>query len=315
VRVLGVAIVSAVVVLGPSPGSAADPGLRFAWPEHGDAQVELTDERSVGDESRSVVLSMRLHVAPDASTDRLVVRLSGVRVVSVDGAPAAAADPARIALAVARVLKRVTPVIVVGRDGRFVESRELDRVAEEVLTAAGFPELPPELHALAESVSELVNTVAVEDWSEWVGSWVGENVAPGEWTQADRDMELDGSRVTVHTMRRGLEPGELPGRTRLQASAVYPSSCVRNYTSGFLIDLAREAKELGDDDPVASERFLERARYSPVRETLTVELESATMRPITSERVRTFSASHGRHTVEGRERRVHRFAWAASPGR
>jgi hypothetical protein len=91
---------------------------------------------------------------------------------------------------------------------------------------------------------------------------------------------------------------------------VFPSESVRRYTSGFLIDMAREAKELGDDDPVASARFLERAQFSPVTETLTADLETATMRPLLVERTRTFSAVARGHWVVGSERRAHRFTWS-----
>jgi hypothetical protein len=122
-------------------------------------------------------------------------------------------------------------------------------------------------------------------------------------------MRLNDQQVPVVLTRRGLAPSAPEALTRLEASAVYPSEAVRLYTRGFLIDLAREAKELGDDDPVASQRFIEKARYSPLTVTLTAELESATMRPLFAERTRTFSAVHGRHKVEGRERRTHRFTW------
>ena len=46
-------------------------------------------------------------------------------------------------------------------------------------------------------------------------------------------------------------------------------------------------------------------------EALTVEMETATMRPRFAERTRTFAAVHGKHKVEGRERRTHRFTWVA----
>ena len=48
---------------------------------------------------------------------------------------------------------------------------------------------------------------------------------------------------------------------------------------------------------------------SPMTTTLTAEPEAATMRPVFAERTRTFSAVKGKHKVEGRERRTHRFTW------
>ena len=80
--------------------------------------------------------------------------------------------------------------------------------------------------------------------------------------------------------------------------------------------MAREAKELDDFHPDLSLKFLQSATYSPMTQTLAVKLETATMRPVFTERLRTFSASKGRHKVEGRERRAHRFTWipeGASP--
>lgn len=122
-------------------------------------------------------------------------------------------------------------------------------------------------------------------------------------------MDLNGASVPLRMKCRGLQPVEPGGHTRLEAQAVYPSESVRHYTAGFLTDLAREAKELDDFHPDLSLRFLQSATYSPMTQTLTVELETATMRPVFAERLRTFSASKGRHKVEGRERRAHRFTW------
>ena len=260
-------------------GTVLVAALRFAWPEHSEAQVELTDERSVGDESRTIVMTMRLCVEPDVGTDRVVVRLSDARIKSIDGSSPGDTDPAHTLLAVGRVMKNLTPTMVISHDGRYLETRDLDRLVHDVLTAAGLPSLPVGSDAFA----SLLSDVAAEDWSTWVEAWLG----------------------------KGQESNDLRARTRLTASAVDSSDAVRMYTKGFLIDLAREAKELGDNDPVASERFLEKADYSPMTTTLTAELETATMCPVFAERTRTFSAVKGKHNVEGRERRTHRFTWAA----
>jgi hypothetical protein len=102
--------------------------------------------------------------------------------------------------------------------------------------------------------------------------------------------------------------GDTWGRARLDASTIHSSESVKDYTAGFLIDMAREAEELGDD-PVASRTFLAHARYSPVTETFRVELDPATMRPFLAEHARSFHAVNGKHRVEGLERRTHRFTW------
>lgn len=281
--------------------------LNFAWPAHAEARVELTDERSVGDERRTVVMTMRLRVEPDGQSDRLVVRLSDAKLVSLDGVSPGDTDPAHTLAAVGRVMKCITPTMVVGHDGRYLETRDLDALARGVLGAVGLPSLP----AGSEAFSQLLSDEAAEDWSTWVGSWLGNQPAAGEWTETERDMQLRGATVPVRLTRRGLTPSAPDGRTRLEASAVYPSESVRQYTRGFLIDMAREARELGDDDPVASVRFLENAQYSPLTTTLTVELETATMRPLFAERTRSFAAAKGKHKVEGREKRTHRFTWVA----
>ena len=259
-------------------GAQNDPAtLRFAWPAHGVARVEITDERSIGTESRTVVLTMRLRVEPDGESDRLLVSLSDAKLVSIDGQTASNADPAHTLLAVGRVMRSVTPTMVVARDGRFRGTRDSARMTQEVLSAAGFPAIPPGFSAFERFLTD----VAAEDWGGWVEDWIGQPFVP-------------------------VEPG---GRAHLEAFAVYPSSAVRSYTSGFLIDLAREAKELGTANPEVSLRFLERAEYSPMKESRSLDVESATMRPLLAERVRTFSATKGRHTVDGRERRTHRFEW------
>lgn len=286
--------------------AVAAAALRFAWPESGDALVELTDERTVGDASRTIVLTMNLHVEPDAGgSDRLIVRLSDAKLVSIDGKSAGEADQAHTLLAVGRVMKCLTPTLVISREGRFVETRDADKLLLSVLHAAGFPDLPPG----GDAFKRLLNDVAAEDWSSWVEAWIGNGLKPGESVDIEHDMDLRGSRVPVRIKKRGLAPSAPDGRSRLQATAVYPSDAVQNYTAGFLVDLAREAKELDDYHPDLSLRFLQSAEYGPMTQTLTVELETATMRPLFAERVRTFQASKGRHKVEGRERRTHRFTW------
>jgi hypothetical protein len=288
-------------------GAVIVAALRFAWPAHAEARVELTDERIVGHESRTIVMTMRLRVEPDPGTDRYVVRLSDAKLVSVDGAAPGDIDPAHTLLAVSRVMKRITPTMVIGRDGRYLDTRDVDRMTQEVLAAAGLPSPPVGVDAF----SQLLSDVAAEDWSAWVGAWVGNQLAAGESTESERTMQLGGAMVPVRLTRRGLTPSVPDGQTRLEATAVYPSESVRSYTKGFLIDMAREAKELGDNDPVASQRFLDKARYSPLTETLTAELETATMRPLFADRTRSFSAVKGKHKVEGREKRTHRFTWVA----
>ena len=280
--------------------------LRFAWPPGAAAQVELTDERSVGDDRRTIVMTMKLQVEPDAGTDRVVVRLSDARLVSVDGSAPGDIDPGDTLLAVGRVMKCITPTMVVGRDGRYLGTRDLDQLARAVLAAAGLPPLPMG----GEAFSQLLGDVAAEDWSTWVGAWLGSTLEPGEGEDSERNMQLGGATVPVRLSRRGLTPSEANGRTRLEASAVYPSDAVRKSTQGLLIDMARDAKELGDS-PEISMRFIETAKFSPLTVTLTTELETSTMRPLVAERLRTFSAVKGRHKVEGRERRVHRFTWSA----
>ena len=244
--------------------------LRFGWPEHGDAIVELTDERTVGDTSRTIVLTMRLHVEPDTAADRLVVRLGEAKLVSLDGASASDADPQHTLLAVGRVMKCLTPTMVVGRDGAFLETRDADRMLLNVLQAAGFPAPPPVL----DSFKHLLNDVAAEDWSAWVGAWIGNELAPGESNHVEREMDLRGTRVPLRVTRRGLRPTAPHGHTRIEAQAVYPSEAVQHYTAGFLVDLAREAKELDDFHPDLSLRFLRSATYGPMTQTLTVEVET-----------------------------------------
>lgn len=303
-RALVAAVLGLSLVVSARAGETED-FLRFAWPERGEALMELTDERIVGDYRRSIVMSMRLHVEPDLASDRLVLRFWDTRLVSVDDEPIASADPTSVTFVVGRVLSHATPTMIVSRDGRYLESRDLDRVTREVLAAAGFPALPPGLDAFA----GLVDDAAADDWTAWVGAWLGKRLQAGESTQSQASWKLDDAVVPVQVTRRGLPSGDAPARTRLEASAVYPSAAVRWYTSGFLIDMAREAKELGDDDPLSSRRFLERAVFSPLTETLTIELETASLRPIAAERLRTFSAVARGHRVHGTERRAHRFTW------
>jgi hypothetical protein len=279
--------------------------LRFAWPAHAAAAIQLTDERSVGKENRTVVMTMRLRVAPNAATGRLVLFLSDARLLSIDGATPGETDPSQVLLNVGRVMKAVTPTLVVGPDGRFVEVRDLDRLVRDVMSAVGFPAAPP-----GAAFGDILSDAAKEDWGTWVGAWLGDRLAPGETAPSERTMEIDGATVSVRTTRRGLTPSVPTGRRRLEATAVYPSSAVQQSTRGLLIDSARETRELGGD-PVATQEFLDGATYSPVTETLTVELDAATMQPFFAEKTRTFSAVNGKHRVDGRERRSHRFVWVA----
>jgi hypothetical protein len=304
-RVLGSMTVTALLACGPVWSDNATPLLRFAWPPGGEAQVELTDERTVGEVSRKIVMTMRLRVEPDGASDRLIVRLSDARLISVDGSTPGDLDPAHTLLAAGSVMKRVTPTMVISREGRYLETRDLDRLVHEVLEAAGFPGPPPGFDAF----SHLLDDVAAEDWITWTGAWLGQRLRPGDTLETERELPFDGARIPVRITRRGLTPKASEGYTRLEASTAYPSESVRHYTAGFLIDMAREAKELGDKDPVASMRFLESAQYGPLTQTLTVELETATMRPAFAERTRTFSAVKGKHRVDGRERRTHKFTW------
>jgi hypothetical protein len=282
--------------------------LRFAWPAPAEARVELTDERTVGDESRTIVMTMRLRVEPEAATGHVVVRFSDAKLISIDGGSPGDTDPAPTLRDVGRLMTRATPTMVVDQGGRYLETRDLDKLTRDVLSAAGFPTMPMG----DETFSRVLNDVAAQDWNAWVGAWIGNELAVGESAEAERNMRLGGGSVPVHLTRRGLTPSVSEGRTRLDATAIYPSEAVRKYTQGFLIDMARESQELGDDDPVASVRFAESARYSPLTDTLTVELETATMRPLFAERTRSFSAMKGKHVVEGRERRTHRFTWVAN---
>jgi hypothetical protein len=286
-------------------GAVFAAALQFAWPAPAEAQVELTDERRIGDERRTIVMTMRLRVEPDVFTDRVAVRMYDARIQSIDGAIPGDADAAHTLLAVSRVMKNLTPAMLVGPDGRFVGTRELDRLSRDVLTAVGLPALPVGAGTFASFLSDM----AAEDWGTWVGAWLGESLAPGESREDERELDLAGARVPVRTAYRGLTPAAPAGHTRLEASAVYPAEAVRQYTQGFLIDLATEARELRPNDPVASLRFLDRAQYSPMTTTLTVELETATMRPLFAERMRTFSAEKGKLKVAGCERRTHRVTW------
>ena len=290
----------AAAALGLSGAGAGDPELRFGWKAGDSAVVELTDERRVGDTTRSSVTAMRMTVLPDGAGDQLVLRFSDPRAV--------AGDAAGLDGAVARVLARATPSFAVTAAGDFLEGRDLDATVREVVQASGFPVMPPALGPFRDLISDL----ASEDWYAWVGLWRGPRLAPGESIQNETRMSFHGRPVRVTLTRRGLDPPDDPSRVRLEALAVYPTDAVQTYTRGLLIDLAVEAKELGDD-PEASERFISRATFGPVTERLTVELEAATMRPIVVERDRSFWAVAGRHRVEGRERRVHRFEWSSAP--
>jgi hypothetical protein len=277
-RVAGVLVIAVALTFAPARAATETAPLRFAWPMHGEAVVELTDERSVGDERRTIVMTMRLHVQPDGDTGRLVVRLGGAKLVSIDGATPGETDPAHALLTMGRVMKAFAPAMIIGADGRYLGLANAGTVMGDVLSAAGFPAPPPGLDAFA----SVFDDIAREDWNVWVGAWLGASPAAGDtW-----------------------------GRARLDASTIHSSESVKGYTAGFLIDMARESEELGED-PVASRKFLAKARYSPMTEAFSVELDPKTMRPFLAERTRSFYAVNGKHRVEGRERRTHRFTWAA----
>jgi hypothetical protein len=281
--------------------------LRFAWPAEAEARVELTDVREIGDESRAIVMTMRLRVAPDAATGHVVARLSDPQLVSINGKSAGTPDPTPTLLDTAGMMACITPTMVVDRDGRYLETQELERMTRDIWGVAGLP-VPP---GAAESFGRLLSDVAAEDWNAWVGAWIGNALAVGESAETERTMSLRGGARRVRLTQRALAPSSPDGRTKLEASAVYASEVVRLSTRGSLIDLAREAKILKGNDPAASERFLEEARYSPLTDTLNVELETATMRPLVAQRARTYAAAHGKLKVEGRETRTHRFTWVA----
>lgn len=278
--------------------------LRFAWPIPSSARVEITDERRLGDERRSTVLELTLTAARDGDSDRTVVRFRDARITRIDGAPADRADPSSVAAAVARVMKRAIPTMVIDRDGSYLESRDLDRVAQELFEAAGVP-LP---FLARDATRALLTDAAAMDWNAWVGAWLGVQLAQGDWVSQTGETEIDGERVPVKVTRRGLGAGSQPATTRYSLDLLYPSDAVRHYTSGFLVDMARGAGELAEDH-VANLRFLEGAVFSPLSETITIELETKTMRPLSVERMRSFQANAGRHQVQGRERRAHRFVW------
>jgi hypothetical protein len=285
---------------------AGDPHrpLRFAWPERAAAIVELTTERRVGDVALSVVVRSRLDVTPEAPPGYRLLRFSDPAIVAIDGVPFEKALPDTEASDVARVVRALTPSFVVDEAGRYLEARDTDRLIREVLAALELPELPFGMSAFAGLVTE----VAPRDWQAWVELWIGDALMPGEWTRLDRVMPFDGALAPVKLVRKGVAPLGGAGRTRLVLEAEYPSYAVRTYTTGLLLDLAVEAERLGDDVRV-NQAWIEKAAFSPVEETITAELETATLRPIQVERVHTFFAENDGFRVEGRERRVHRFEW------
>ena len=267
--------------------------LRFGWVAGSAAVVELTSERRIGSLRQSTVVRMRLRVLPDTPAGGLVVELSHPEILAAEGTP----------LDAARVLGRITPSFAVDASGRFAGDREADRMVREVLAAAGFPAPPMG----AEAFADLVRQVAPSDWQAWVELWIGDAMIPGEWTRTDRVALFEGAIVPAKRIRRRLEPSGSGGSSHL-LEVEYPSEGVRHYTVGVLLDLAVEAKRLGDD--VRSNRnWIRGARFSPVTETITAELEDATMRPRVVTRERSFFAENDGFRVEGRERRVHRFSW------
>ena len=285
---------------------AADPHvpLRFAWPERASAIVELSTERRVGDIALSVVVRSRLDVTPEAPPGHRLLRFHDPAIVSIDGVPFAKARPDTEASDVARVVRSMTPSFVVDDAGRYLEARESDRMIREVLAVLGRPGLPFGMSAF----SGLVGEVAPRDWQAWVELWIGDAQLPGEWTRLDRVMPFDGALAPVKLVRKAVPPLGGAGRTRLVLEAEYPSDAVRTYTTGVLIDLAVEAERLGDDVR-ANRKWIEKAAFSPVEEAITVELETATLRPLYVERVRSFFAENDGFRVEGTERRLHRFEW------
>lgn len=285
---------------------AADPHapLRFAWPERAAASVELSTERRVGDVSLSIVVRTRLDVAPEPPPAHRLLRFSNPTIVSIDGVPFGETRKDTEAFDVARVLKAKAPSFTVDATGRYLEARDAERMVREVLAAAGLPLPPFGMNAFA----DLVSGLATSDWQAWVELWIGDALVPGEWTRLDRVMPFDGALAPVKLVRKGLPPLGGEGRTRLVLEAEYPSDAVRTYTTGVLIDLAVEAERLGDDVR-ANRKWIEKAAFSPVEEAITVELETATLRPLHVERVRSFFAENEGFRVEGTERRVHRFEW------
>ncbi len=300
---LFIAMLAQVAVTVEPP--ATEP-LRFAWPVPSSATVDLLVERRVGSTFRSIEVRMRLDALPE-SEGRTLVRLHDPRILTIDGVPFARARKDTESYDVARILRAITPSFVVGDGGEYLEDREIGRVVRAVLAEAGFEGRPLAMEAF----EELVSRVGPSDWHAWTELWLGSTLAPGDGVRTREIVVFEGDLVPVTIVRKALEPGGA-GRMRLETTAEFPSEAVRSYCVGFLLDLAVAADELGDD-VVANRRFANEARFSPVIETVAASLEPKTLRPLEVDRTRSFWAVGGKHTVEGRERRRHRFEWDERP--
>lgn len=302
----GAAVFLALSVVGsPAPRSEdARLPLRFAWPAGSAATVELKTERSIGGTSRSLVLRQRLHVEAAGESGDLLIRATRPRIVAINGAPYASSRRDPVGRDVARVMARILPSFTVSADGEFLDHRDTERTVRAVMEEVGLPFLPFGLSAF----EEMVKGVARSDWQAWVELWRGDLLLPGEWTRSDRVVDFEGVPVAVKLIRRGLEPIGGAAHSRFQIEVEYPSPAVRSYTTGFLIDLALDAEELADD-VLENREWVDEARFSPVTEIITIEMETATMRPLVVDRARSFFAVHGDHRVDGRERRTQRFQW------
>ena len=254
---------------------AANP-LRFAWPVPATARVEISDERALGDRRRSIVLAATLRADRDGESDQMLLRFEGARLVSIDDVAADRADAGSIARAVAEVMKHALPTMVIARDGSYVESRDLDRVIKEIFESAGVP-FPFEIR---DAMQELLTDVAAQEWNSWVTAWVGLRLAPGDWTRESRDVEVAGVTLPAVVTWRALGTGAEVGTSRYELTMIHPSDSVRHYTSGFLVDMARQAGELGED-PVINLQYLKKATFSPLTERITIpELRDEVVRRI-----------------------------------
>lgn len=280
--------------------------LAFAWPVPSSATLDLLVERHVGTAFRSIEMRMRLDARRE-SEGRLLVRLHDPRILTIDGIPFARARKDTESYDVARVLRAITPSFVVSDRGEYLEERETGQLVRAVLAAAGF-ERPP---LAMEAFEDLVSRVGPSDWHAWTELWLGSTLAPGDFLRSRQVVVFEKDLVPVTVVRKALEAGTA-GRSRLETIAEFPSDAVRSYTVGFLLDMAIDAEESGED-VLANRRFVEEARFSPVTETVAALLETATLRPLEVDRTRSFWAVGGKFTIEGRERRRHRFVWDARP--
>lgn len=301
-RFQGVLLVALLAPVAAGSEPPATEPLAFAWPAPSSATVDLLVERRVGTAFRSIEIRLRLDALPE-SEGRLLVRLHDPRILTIDGVPFARARKDTESYDVARVLRAITPSFVVSDNGDYLEERETDRLVRAVLAAAGFEGRPLAMEAF----EDLVSRVGPSDWHAWTELWLGSTLAPGDLVRTRQVVVFEGDLVPVTVVRRALESGTA-GRSRLETTAEFPSDAVRSYSVGFLLDMAIDAEQLGED-VIANRRFVEEARFSPVTETVAALLETATLRPIEVDRTRSFWAVGGSFTVEGRERRRHRFVW------